>query len=347
MYACRLLAAASLASAGFVALSSSGAHADAPEASGYWTKAQVPSSSPVTVPAPPTVPSGGLYVANDPSGPTAISAVRYVVPEGVEGTLALKIAAGSTPQVANISACTATTSWDPPSGAGDMANAPKYAPSTCVIGQLAPDNSVYTFLLSPAQQPKPGTIDVVLIPTPAAGPQPFSVSFEHPGGDSLATSPAPEEESAPSQSPEPVVAPSEPQTAPTVAPSTGTQTYAPASGGSDTAAPILSTPTASKPVVAPRTAARPALPAAQPVVAAKVPDDQGQRLLAVGLLLALAAGLWWVGGRPARPPRLLGPFGNVAVTAATDVAVTTATTASAARGVGRFARLRTAAARRL
>src|SRR5204863_4745341 len=65
-----------------------GAGADAPEASGYWTKAQA-SGAPVTVPGSPTVPSGGLTVANDPSGPTAISAVRYPVAEGAGGTLVL------------------------------------------------------------------------------------------------------------------------------------------------------------------------------------------------------------------------------------------------------------------
>ena len=61
-------------------------------------------------------------------------------------------------------------------------------------------------------------------------------------------------------------------------------------------------------------------------------------MMAVALLLALAGGLWWVGGKPVRAPRLLGSLG-----AGSDVVDEPVATG----GIGRFARQRAGRAPRL
>jgi len=51
------------------------AGADAPAAAGWWSQAS-------SLPPPPDVSSDGLYVQGGPSGPVAISALRFALPEG-------------------------------------------------------------------------------------------------------------------------------------------------------------------------------------------------------------------------------------------------------------------------
>jgi hypothetical protein len=62
------------------------------------------------------------------------------------------------------------------------------------------------------------------------------------------------------------------------------------------------------------------------------PDaSRGERIMAVAVLLGLGAGLFWVGGAPVRPPRLLGSLGAGQVVDETPVSK---------GGIGRFARPR-------
>jgi hypothetical protein len=316
-----------------------GAGADAPEASGYWTKLQV-SGSPVTVPASPTVPAGGLMVANDPSGPTAISAVRFTVPDGSAGALVLHVAAGSTAAVANISACPTTRHWDPPGGAGAIKDAPTFDATRCVIGQLAADSSTFTFQVSAAAAggAAPGSIDVALVPTAAAGPAPFSVTFSAPGPDALtptSASPAaggtePTSDASPSTSPSPGYA-------------GGFTSVDPSS--SSFRGSVVATPGTPAPptVAAPAAASRPQVaqrPAGATSAVAALPghrDARGQRALAVGLLVLMTVGWWWFGSRPVRPPQLLGSLGGRVAPADPGGGA-----AVVVRGIGRFARPREA-----
>ena len=68
------------------------------------------------------------------------------------------------------------------------------------------------------------------------------------------------------------------------------------------------------------------------------PDaSRGERMMAVGVLLAMGLALWWLGGRPVRRPQLLGSLGSgetVPVDGASDDA------AQSAGGIGRFIRAR-------
>jgi hypothetical protein len=63
------------------------------------------------------------------------------------------------------------------------------------------------------------------------------------------------------------------------------------------------------------------------------PDaSRADRMMAVGILLLMGTGLWWVGGMPLRGPRLLGSLGHGRATDEPPVSN---------GGIGRFARLRT------
>ncbi|MGH2684395.1 MAG: hypothetical protein ACRDJP_02895, partial [Actinomycetota bacterium] len=79
------------------------ATADAPTQAGWWFKLNAapaePPAAPVPAPvpapvetptSPPNVPEGGLYIANDPTGPTAIAAVQLLADPGATGTFTLE-----------------------------------------------------------------------------------------------------------------------------------------------------------------------------------------------------------------------------------------------------------------
>jgi hypothetical protein len=67
------------------------AGANGPTKYGWWYEAN--GGLPVAPPAPPQVPSDGLYIENGFSGPTAISALTFTVPSGAAlGPMTLKIA---------------------------------------------------------------------------------------------------------------------------------------------------------------------------------------------------------------------------------------------------------------
>lgn len=68
--------------------------------------------------------------------------------------------------------------------------------------------------------------------------------------------------------------------------------------------------------------------------ATSVADNRGDRIVALLLLLAIIGALAWFGGRPSRPPRLLGSLRSDRESPAAEERVEV-------RGVGRFARPRT------
>jgi len=69
---------------------------------------------------------------------------------------------------------------------------------------------------------------------------------------------------------------------------------------------------------------------------AVIADDRGERVMAVVLLAAIIGCLWWFGGHPTRPPRLLGSLGSDR-TAEDDAQGPEVRVG----GIGRFARPRT------
>lgn len=184
------------------------AWADAPSASGYWVKEGAPI---------PTVPPGGLLVANDPTsvlapstpvgsqlpgpgalptpshpgpqqsdviGPTAISALQILgVSATAPVTLTLEVASGSvvpSPALTTIVACPLVASLRSPPRGGDISSAPPYSCASQSPGIVASDGMTISWLLPSAYQLAPGELDVALVPNPTGQPVAFSVAFDSP-----------------------------------------------------------------------------------------------------------------------------------------------------------------------
>ena len=108
---------------GAVVLTVQPAPAQAPDAQGWWWIG----GSPVGL-APPYVPADGLYVANNPSGPEAVSAVRFALAGGGSaGTLTL-VLAGDARGTPLVGLCRLTTDWQGVQG-GALSAAPACEPS--------------------------------------------------------------------------------------------------------------------------------------------------------------------------------------------------------------------------
>lgn len=163
--------------------------------SGYWSQ----------IPAGPQVPSGGTEVASDATGPTAVSAYRFTLPDGESAkVLTMKVAGAEPASQVALLACpvsAASSGWQPPSGAGNYADAPAADCSRgSVAGKLATDDSTVTFDLSKLKFAD-STVDVRVQPNSAASPVPaalgpgsgssyptFEVDFQPVTAASLSTS---------------------------------------------------------------------------------------------------------------------------------------------------------------
>ena len=131
-------------------------------------------------PAPPTVPSGGLWVSSSPNGPTAISAVRISLAAGdTAPQLTLHVAQfnqpPSTPAAQTqspILACAAQSQWQPtdPATPGALTAAPTYDCSKGqALGTPSSDNTTFVFDLT-AFEDSTGTVNVVVVPGQIANP---------------------------------------------------------------------------------------------------------------------------------------------------------------------------------
>jgi hypothetical protein len=352
--ACRTLSLAALAAAGGavggVALGPPAA-AVAPSKVAYWIKGGVPL---------PTVPKGGLLVANDPTsvglptapplpvplpvpvptvpralptviGPTAVSAVIIdgATPDA-DATLTLLVGLGSLaplPGTTTLVACPIQVSWTPPAGgAGELGKAPAADCSSTSIGRVAGDMKSISWLLPASFQTSPGTFNVELAPDPAGKPVPFIVPFLAPGAGALLSAAGP---------PSPPAAPA--------APAPAGQATVPVA---DVALPLY-VPSPDTQAAAPQARALPSVggrSAGAVTTGARLPllgDDRGHRIMAVAVLFMVAAAWWWIGSRPVRLPRLLGALG------ADGAAPAGRRPASHTGGIGRFARVRHLEARRL
>lgn len=270
---------------------------DAPTYGWWYEPNQSPLNTLAPPPPPPDAPPDGLYLAGTPAGALTEAALRFIVGGASDdATLTLQAVAGASFGAATpVLACPTTSAWAP-AQAGDWSKRPA---SDCtrvgggVPGVASTDGTTMTWKLSSAFQPGSGTYDVVLLPQ---GGQFFRVPVKAPGTDALAVPPLPSSTT-------------------TTAPAT-TTTTAPVSVATSACSCVAEPPAPpdfppSLPASPPQP---PALRAARPVttqlasglpVRFRPPHTRGQRIMAVTLLLGLAGALWWIGGYPARAPRLL------------------------------------------
>lgn len=310
-----------------------GADTSAPPEYGWWNKQQ---ALPVqgdptglglttvpTVPAPPTVPADGLYVADDASGASAISAVRYQ--GGGGGTLTLALAGGTKlTGTEKLAACPLQGGFTPVQN-GQWAARPGYDEKTCAVpGEANADGTAFTFQIPATFASALGDVSVVIVP--AADATPFTLPFDKPTSDSFVVTAPVRSSSSGSEgfdssafdSGSAALAPTFGSTSPSfAAPSTPTPTAPSVSGGSG--------PTAAAPVI----------PAVG--VASKSRRDQ---MAAVAILALIGGAFWFLANRPQRVPRLLGSVGGKAAPA--DAAAVAMVRTTRPRGVGRFARHRSA-----
>ena len=311
-----------------------------PEDQGWWSEAQQAPSPAPTVPVNQAT-GTNLMVANDPSGPNAISAVRYNVPGTIDGepvdastasgTLTLKVAANGAVGTPVVEACPIISSWQAAQG-GEWDSRPKYNCATAAKGTFDAATTAATFSLTPGLQARPGVFDLAIVPDPA-NQTPFSVQFTAPGGDSMTVRAA----GAPPSSDD-----SGAVTAPAGTADTGASFDT--GSGTDLGAPVpgLAVAPDGTPVSAGTSAAAagegstgasvPTVALASP--AGRISDQRGQRVLGLVLLVLLGLSLWWFGGQPVRRPRLLGSLGVDAESDNPAVVVSSG-------GIGRFARPRT------
>ncbi len=189
------------------------------EEHGYWWRSQTGVGP--ALPAPKFVPSGGLWVARDPAGDQAVSALRFRLAAGDRAeTLTLDL--GDTVGAPDVVACPAagTGVWAK-AEAGGWDGRPR---GDCQAGSVAPTVAAggrrWTFSITAFQ--RDGIIDVVLLPRPGSSGS-FSVTFPPPTAASLALAAPPgaaPAETAPTD-PVPPPAPTSPaadQPAPAVSP---------------------------------------------------------------------------------------------------------------------------------
>jgi hypothetical protein len=189
-----------LALAGLLwALGTVAAGASELDAHGWWWRAQ----GVTQLPSPPWVPEGGLAVAQDVEGPSAIAAVRFHLDEDASAaTLTLDVANEQGGQTAAIRACPARARWRSVD-AGTWEHRPS---ASCEEGEVAgvrdEDGGSWTFDVGMLLDE--GELNVVLLPggeveapdeAPAPGlptteggdgqGPPFQIAFEAPTSESL------------------------------------------------------------------------------------------------------------------------------------------------------------------
>ena len=273
---------------------------------GSWWRSQ-PDGAPV--PPPPQVPDGGLWVASDAAGPSAVSAVRFGL-DGGESSLVLRLRVHSNQSSGPpaVVACSTTGPWQPAT-AGAWSNRPA---SDCgrgkVAGVLSDDATTMTFDLTPLASGS--EMDVVLqpppqepaatpppspvpgLPSPPAPPPPssapaYDLTFERPTGADVTVTSAPAQGSAGALTP--------PESPASVTP--GSSIFAPSSAFVPAASALG--PTATQPLVpgpaslGPVTST-PAPSAALDLRRAAAPGSSADRVVAGAAFVALALWAWRV-----------------------------------------------------
>ncbi|HUE58235.1 MAG TPA: hypothetical protein VMO88_01500, partial [Acidimicrobiales bacterium] len=159
--------------------------AAAPSKDGWWTVTN--SGLGFAPPPPPQVPSGGLYIENGFTGPTAISALTFQVdPGSAVGSITLKIA-GNPIMTSPPVACPITPAGQnyQPAQGGAWSAGPAYdCTKSQVTGTMSPDKTTVTFESAPLLAN--GTVAAVI----KAGGSADRMAFEAPGPDTLAVTPS-------------------------------------------------------------------------------------------------------------------------------------------------------------
>lgn len=280
-----------------------------------------------TVPVPEAPPGSPTPNVSPPriAGPIAFGAVRFIVPDGAETELTLNVLSkssttpgGQDPSVGKVFAClVASPGWAATQN-GRYDQAPTYDCSSADEGDIVGDQVVFDF---PSGMVQNGTLDVVIV---GAGDRPFQMSFAAPKNESLQilNADALVEEIVDYSEEDFTI--EDPLTEFTESTYVDTPLVGDVAYTSDDSvlalAPPIGRPQPERAVTAGR------------FVNPFSPDaSRGERVMAVALLMLTGGALWWVGGMPIRPPRLLGSLGN---------GRTTEVGPSTMGGIGRFARPR-------
>ena len=280
----------------------------------------------------------------------AFSTLLYVG-EGVRASLDLTVRDGSAQGTPDVVACpTVGTDWEA-GGNQPMDAAPTYdCERSTAFGLLSEDGATLSFGLDAAFQVEPGTWSVALVPAPggvAAGPPPkvplpFSLDLEPPAPGAFVI----EEE---------FVLPAPAAPAATAPVGTGGSGLAPAvdlgalPAGAPAVAPLDPAVAAPAPAAAAPVAPAPALATAPLAVlpaASSGEEDSGRRLLALLALAGGSAAVGYAAGQSRPGPQLIGGRARLGVPAAAGAA-TVPLTDERPRGIGRFAKVRDEAPRRL
>ena len=294
--ALRVVAAgAALAAAGAVTvgLGKSAGAVDALQ-HGYWWAGQAGS-----VPAPPTVPAGGLWVSSNATGTQAVSAVRFSLGEGESAPILTLAVHSSTPVATGaVIACPTSATWAPGDAQAFGAKPAADCSSGSVAGVMSDDGkrmafnlslfpaaSTYSVVLSPTPASLPVAVPKppVAVPTPDSGPT-VDVTFEQPTLSAITVLTG--------------VVDTTPTTSETV-----DQTATAGSATPDLSTATVTTPRPRAVTATTRPArARRGATATVPIRPISSADDRGDRVLAAIAFVALAGWAWrlsFSGGTPA------------------------------------------------
>jgi hypothetical protein len=164
------------------------AAAEVAPAAGYWWLAQPDAGG---VPAPSTVPAGGLYVGSGAAGATAVSAVRVpLLPGETAVGLVLKVHQAQQVDAIAVDAYPATKPWEP-GDAQPWSQRPAYDDKAVPVhGSLQSAGTTLVFDLS--TRALTGVVDLVLVPAAGSPVSPtFDLSLEPPAAGALTTASAP------------------------------------------------------------------------------------------------------------------------------------------------------------
>jgi hypothetical protein len=345
---------------GAVLLPAAAAAAAEPEKSGWWNRL---SAGGLVVPQPTAQP-GDLRVASGADAPSAYAAVLYRTPEATGATLDLTVR--STVGTPKVVACP-TREVDWPGGENQpFAAAPEFdCDAAMAVASLSEDGRTLSFVLDESSQIEPGVWSLALVPQPGSGNGVFRVDVEQP---------APEAFVVTSSSELAFFTPSEPSTTESGTSGSGSSTsgepflpggfdepFLPGGfdepflpGGFDALAGPPTSGTAETPLVA--TGPEPAVAGSAPPTTGRrllarpsaVADDlgAGRRLLALHFLAGGGVAVGYAAGQQPSGPRLIG--GRAGSGSATPAGAPVAPAQQdRPRGIGRFAKDRSQAPRRL